>query len=204
MFELAKKYLQEYIDSGYKDVHDLKTANEYEEKIEWNRYLFDDDLAPYVDDAIDKLHDIKTSLYTKMYEHYDNLKDSEKLACLIWLDKDSHTLQDEIINRFNENESIDYRLKVAYWFNHQDEVSKPSKVENIEYDEDTLEEMYYGFKHPYDSYDIEDYGYIEYDGVYFNRDLEVNGKWINIKWTINEVYPGWTLKMALEKEEKNI
>lgn len=200
---VANKYLKEYVDNKFENIKDLKIANEYEEKIEWNRYLFDDDLIDYVDDAIDKLHDIQRNIYEEMYKHYDDLKESEKLACLIYLDKDSHSLEDEIINKFNKDEEIDYRFKVAYWFNHQEVVKKPSILKTIEYDEDTLETIYYGYSHPYRFYDIEDYGYIEYDGLAFIRDLEVNGHWVTLKWTINEVYLGWTLKMALEAEENN-
>lgn len=202
MFDLAKKYLQEYIDNGYKDIHDLKVANEYEEKLEWYRYLFADSLSDDVEKAIDKLHNIQTAIYLKMDEHFNDLKDSEKLACLIWLDKDSHGFQDEIINRFNISEEIDYRLKVAYWYNHQNEVLKPSSLKKIEYDEDTLETIYFGYKHPYDCNDIEEYGYMEYDGIYFSRYLEVNGRKVNLRWTIKEVYLDWTLKMALEAEEQ--
>lgn len=196
----ADKYLFEYQENKFKNINDLNTINKYEEIIELNRYFVDEDIEMLVDPAIDKLHKKKVAIWKERYKDYNSLNDKDKLECLLVLGKDkkAEVLERKIINKMNENSNIDYRLKVAYFLAHEDEAKKASDIKEVKFDNDTLENIHQWYR--YDCGWVEDYFPIEYKEPYFTRTIEVDGQMIKLKWTLDDVYLGYDLVYALNKE----
>lgn len=196
----ADKYLFEYQENKFKNINDLKTIKKYEEIIELNRYFVDEDIEPLIDKAMDKLNKKKVAIWKERYKEFDLLNDKDKLECLLVLNKDkkAKVLERKIIKKMNENSDIDYRLKVAYYLAHEDEAKKASDIKEVKFDNDTLENIHEWYHYDYGW--VEDYFPIEYNVPYFTRTIEVDGQMINLKWTLDDVYLGYDLVYALNKE----